>query len=147
MPSHQLIHDWIANRLSLGLDFHQEAGQSPEASSIVFKNAELVLQWAAENGPNCLFASISPLKRPVGGHSVQVVLSFSPPSDIDGKVMYFMRMAQTEISIELLTSGSCVVYGDLPSSCLDVFRDQLQNEFSPLVQVTRAGKQQNSDAF
>ncbi len=138
MSSHQLIHDWVANRLSLGLDFRLEAGQSPAPSSIVFKNASLIAEWVIENGPICLFASLSPLKRPVGGHSFQVVLGFSPPSDIDGKVMYFLRMVQSEISIQLLSSGSSVVCGDLPCAVADVLRDQLLNDIAPLVQVSCA---------
>ena len=147
MSTHQQIHDWIANRLSLGLDFQLEAGQSPAPSSIVFKNASLIVQWAAENGPSCLFASLAPMKRPVGGQSVQVILGFSPPSDIEGKVMYFMRMTQIEISIQLLSSSSCVVCGELPNSVSDVMRDQLQNIFVPTVQVCYACKPEVSDVI
>ena len=135
MSSHELIHEWVANRLRLGLDFQLEAGQSPAATSIIFKNAPLIATWAKESGPICLFASLAPLKRSVGGHSFQVALGFSPPSDFDGKVMYFMRITNAELSIQLLSSDSAVICSELPGSVVDILRDQLQGDMVPVIQV------------
>jgi hypothetical protein len=135
MSSKQLVHDWVALRISLGLDFHLEGGQSPSPNSIIFKNAPLIAQWADHNSPRCLFAGLAPMKRPDGGKSFQVVLGLSPPKGCHGKVMYFMRMVREELSIRLLSSDSSVMCGELSSNFVDDVHDQIQHLLLPLIQV------------
>jgi hypothetical protein len=143
MSREQLVHDWVALRICQGLDFRLEAQQPPTPNSIVFKNAPLIALWAKDQGPSCLFAGLAKLKRPVGGHSFQVVLGFSPPSDCDGKLMYFMRMVSTELSIQLLSSDSNVVCGELPnnvSNIAEVVHEQLEHIMMPFIQVHHTGR-------
>ena len=135
MTSKQPVHDWVALRVSLGLDFHIEGGQSPSPSSIIFKNAPIIAQWAEHSGSRCLFAWLAPLKRADGGKSYQVVLGLSPPRDCDGKVMYFMRMVEAELTIQLLSSDSSVMCGELSSNFVDGVQDQIQQMMMPLIQV------------
>ena len=138
MSSELKVHDWIARRLSQGLDFRLETRQPPQPDSIIFKNAPLIDHWVKDQGPQCLFAGLARMRRPVGGHSFHVVLGFSPPSDCEGKIVYFLRMVNTELSMQILCSDSSVLCGELPhtlSNSLDFAQEQLQNVMLPLVQV------------
>jgi hypothetical protein len=142
MSREQLVQDWVAHRLCQGLDFRLEACQPMLPKSIVFKNVQLIAQWAKDQGPSCLFAGLAPLKRPVGGQSFHVVLGFSPPSDCEGKVLYFMRTVTAELSVQqLLSRDSAVVCGELPShssNIAEVVQEQLQHVILPFIQVCRS---------
>ena len=135
MSSEQSVRHWVALRLCLGLDFRLDAHLSPTPDSIVLKNESTIAAWVKKDGPQCLFAGLAPLNRPVGGHSFQVVLGLSPPRECDGKVMYFMRMVREELSIRLLSSDSSVMCGELSSNFVDDVHDQIQHLLLPLIQV------------
>ena len=133
MTSDKLVHDWIAIRLSLGLDFQLEGG-SPSPNSIVFKNAQMITQWSKVHGQHCLFAGLTPLKRPVGGHSYQVSLSFCPPHDCHGKVLYFLKMINP-LAPELLSMNDHVFCGEFSENAVQDLRDHIQNFVLPHTQV------------
>jgi hypothetical protein len=138
MSSELQVHDWIARRLSQGLDFRLDTRQPPQPDSIIFKNAPLIDHWVKDQGPQCLFAGLARMRRPVGGHSFHVVLGFSPPSDCEGKIVYFLRTVNTELSMQIICSDSSVLCGELPhtlSNSLEFAQEQLQNVMLPLVQV------------